>query len=100
VSNDKLELLPNINVNVRIHLRQRANALVVPRGAVQIEGARRFVFLVEEKALGTRLQKREIRVGIASATKYEVLDGLSGGERVALPGDVELRDDMAVRVAQ
>jgi HlyD family secretion protein len=99
VANDKLELLPNININVRIHLRERRNALVVPRGAVRIEGTRRYVFLVGNGGLGTRLHKREIKVGIASATKYEVLEGLSGGETVALPGEIELRDDMAVRLA-
>ena len=100
VDNARLELLPNINVNVRVHLRERANALVVPRGAVQIEGARRYVYVVLNGGLGSRLQKREIKVGIASATKYEVLDGLRERERVALPGDVELRDGMTVQVAE
>jgi len=99
VANDRLELLPNININVRIHLRERRNALVVPRGAVRMEGTRRYVYMVGNGGLGTRLHKREIKVGIASATKYEVLEGLSGGETVALPGDIELRDDMAVRLA-
>ena len=99
VANDKLELLPNININVRIHLRERRNALVVPRGAVRIEGTRRYVYMVGNGGLGLRLHKREIKVGIASATKYEVLEGLSGGETVALPGDIELRDAMAVRLA-
>jgi HlyD family secretion protein len=103
VGNAKLELLPNTNVNVRIHLRERPNALVVPRGAVQLEGTRRFVFVVEGGGLGvgpSRLQKRAIQVGIASATNYEVLDGLREGETVALPGDVELKDGTAVRVVQ
>jgi HlyD family secretion protein len=104
VDNAKLELLPNININVRIHMRERANALVVPRGAVSIEGTRRYVYAVEEGGLGgglgMHLRKREIKVGIGSATKYEVLNGLEGGERVALPGDVELRDGMAVHVAE
>jgi HlyD family secretion protein len=101
VENDKLELLPNTNVDVRIHLRERQNALVVPRGAVHMEGSRRFVFVVENGGLGSsRLQKREIHVGIASATNYEVLDGLREGETLALPGDVELRDAMSVRVVQ
>ena len=101
VQNDKLELLPNTNVNVRIFMRQRQNALAVPRGAVRIEGSHRYVFVVEGGLLGverSRLEKREIKVGIASATNYEVLEGLRDGERVALPGDVELRDGMSVRV--
>jgi HlyD family secretion protein len=41
VSNDKIELLPNINVNVRINLKARTNVLAVPRGAVAWEGGRR-----------------------------------------------------------
>ena len=100
VGNDKLELLPNINVNVRIYMRERPNALVVPRGAVQIEGTRRFVFVVEDAGLSSRLQKRQIKVGIASATSFEVLEGLREGEKVALPGDVVLRDGLSVRVVQ
>src|SRR5713226_509548 len=77
VDNDKLELLPNINVNVRINSAERTNALTVPRGAVEAEADRRFVFVVKAaNALGVgdraTLEKREIHVGIADATNYEV----------------------------
>jgi multidrug efflux pump subunit AcrA (membrane-fusion protein) len=44
------------------------------------------------------LEKREIHVGIADATSYEVVSGLQEGEKVALPGDVDLRDGMDVIV--
>ena len=101
VSNDKLELLPNINVNVRINSKERNNALTVPRGAVAAEGARRFVFVVKSNDLGVgapKLEKREIRVGIADLTNYEVLSGLQEGEMVALPGDFDFRDGMPVKV--
>jgi HlyD family secretion protein len=102
VNNDKLELLPNINVNVRINSRERFNVLTVPRGAVDAEGGRRFVFVVLRNALGVggkaTLQKREIRVGIADATNYEVVSGLEEGEMVALPGDVDLKDGMPVKI--
>jgi HlyD family secretion protein len=103
VDNDKLELLPNINVNVRINSKERMNALTVPRGAVEAEADRRFVFVVKtENPLGvggkSTLEKREIHVGIADATNYEVTSGLREGELVALPGDIDLRDGMAVKV--
>lgn len=101
VNNDNLELLPNINVNVRINSRERINVLTVPRGAVDAEGGRRFVFVVLRNAIGVgkaTLQKREIRVGIADATNYEVISGLQEGEMVALPGDVDLKDGMPVRI--
>ena len=101
VNNDKLELLPNINVNVRINSRERIGVLSVPRGAVEAENGRRFVFVVLRNALGVgkaTLEKREIHVGIADATNYEVTGGLNEGEMVALPGDVDLKDGMAVRI--
>jgi HlyD family secretion protein len=101
VNNDKLELLPNINVSVRINSHERINVLTVPRGTVEADGGQRFVFVVLRNALGVgkaTLQKREIRVGIADATNYEVLSGLQEGEMVALPGDVDLKDGMPVRI--
>jgi HlyD family secretion protein len=101
VNNDKLELLPNINVNVRINSRERHNVLTVPRGAVEAEGGQRFVFVVLRQALSVSkatLQKREIHVGIADSTNYEVVSGLKEGDMVALPGDVDLKDGMPVKV--
>jgi len=101
VNNDKLELLPNINVSVRIIAKQRFNVLAVPRGAVDVEGGHRYVYVVKDASLGVGkkyLEKREIQVGVASATSYEVAGGLQEGEMVALPGDVDLKDGMAVRV--
>jgi HlyD family secretion protein len=94
VENEKLELLPNVNVNVFIRARSRGGALVVPRAAVHVNGTERYVYLVE----GDRLKKRPVRVGIASATKYEIVEGLAERDRVALPGAVELHDAMTVRV--
>jgi len=101
VNNDKVELLPNINVNVRINSRERMNVLTVPRGTVEGDSGQRFVFVVLRNALGVgkaTLQKRQIRVGIADSTNYEVVSGLQEGEMIALPGDVDLKDGMAVRI--
>jgi HlyD family secretion protein len=101
VNNDKLELLPNINVNVRINSKVRLGVLSVPRGAVEAEAGRRFVFVVKDNQMGvgkSKLEKREVHVGIADATNYEILSGLQEGEMVALPGDVDLRDGMKVQI--
>jgi HlyD family secretion protein len=99
VDNDKLELLPNINVNVRINSKERDNVLAVPRGAVEAEGNKRFVYVVKQGDFAkTKLEKREIHVGIADSTNYEVTSGLQQGEMVALPGDIDLKDGMNVRI--
>ena len=97
VDNDKLELLPNINVNVRINSNERDNVLAVPRGSVEGEGGKRYVYVVKRGELGkSKLERREIQVGIADSTNYEIVCGLQPGEMVALPGDVDLKDGMAV----
>jgi HlyD family secretion protein len=101
VNNEKLELLPNINVNVRINSKERDNVLTVPRGAIEAEGNRRFVFVVKHNEFAvskSKLEKREIHVGIADSTNYEVTSGLQRDEMVALPGDIDLKDGMAVRI--
>ena len=101
VNNEKLELLPNINVDVRISARERNGVLTVPRSAVSSSGGMRFVFVVKDGGLNVgknTLEKRPIVVGIADAANYEVIAGLSGGELVALPGDFDLRDGMLVKV--
>jgi HlyD family secretion protein len=93
VDNSKLELIPNITVDVRILLRERPDVLVVPRGAVAIDGKRRWVYVVEDN----RLHQREIHVGIASPVSYEVVSGVTEGDVVALPGEVQLKDKMKIR---
>ena len=98
VRNDKLELLPNTNVNVRINLKERLNVLSVTRGAVETENSQRYVFVVRDSVGQSRLEKRLIQVGIADATNYEIISGLREGEVVAIPGDVELHDGMGVKV--
>jgi HlyD family secretion protein len=98
VDNEKLELLPNTNVNVRIHSKERVNVVAVPRGAVERESGQSYVFVVISRVGKTMLEKRRIQVGIADATNFEVMSGLQAGEIIALPGDVDLKDGMVVKV--
>jgi HlyD family secretion protein len=101
VNNDKLELLPNVNVSVRINSQERSNVLVIPRGTVASENGKRFVYVVKNTGLTGRnkvLEKREIQLGIADSVHYEVVNSLDAKDLVALPGDVELHDGMRVRI--
>jgi HlyD family secretion protein len=99
VDNQKLELLPNINVDVKIHSNERTNVLTVPRAAVDAENGRKYVFVVTKSALGkSRLARRELQLGIADSTNFEVISGLQENEMVALPGDAVLHDGMAVKI--
>jgi HlyD family secretion protein len=97
VDNRGRELLPNVNVEVRIMVRERKDALVVPRAAVSYDKrGQRYVFVYDNG----KVHRRNITVGIASASNYEVLSGLAYGERVALPANVRLRNGMDVQAAE
>jgi HlyD family secretion protein len=97
VDNSSLELLPNVNVEVKIMVRERKDALVVPRAAVGYDRkGQHYVFVFD----GEKVHRRNISVGIASASNYEVLSGLKLDDRVALPAGLTLRDGMDVRAAE
>ena len=92
VTNDRQDLLPNTTVDVRIQVSERPSVLAIPRGAVSIDGERRFVFRVEDD----RLRRVQITVGIANPTRIEVLSGLNEGDVVALPGNATLKQNLKV----
>jgi len=96
VENDKVELLPNINVEVHIVVRQRPGVLVVPRDAVRYDNNQHYVFVFD----GDRVHRHDITVGVASFDKYEVVSGLSQGDKIALPKDTDLKDGMEIRAAE
>jgi HlyD family secretion protein len=96
VDNDKLELLPNVNVQVSITVRERRGVLVVPRAAVRYDKGQHYVFVVRDD----RIFRRDITVGIASTSNYEVLSGLAANDSIALPGEMNLRDGMDVRAVE
>ncbi len=93
IDNDKLELLPNINVQVKILVHERRGVIVVPRAAVRDDKGGHYVFIFN----GNKVRRRNISVGVASTSKYEVKSGLMVGDRVAEPIDQNLKNGMEVR---
>lgn len=98
IDNEDQRLIPNTNVNVKIGLEMRNSVVVIPRAAVAFEGAKRYVFVIEQGSPNSTLRKREIHLGISDSTTYEVTSGLNVGDVVALPSNIEPKDGMKVRV--
>jgi len=94
VNNEDRQLIPNLDVDVRIRVLSRPRAMLLPRQAVRTDQGGRYVFVVHDQSV----ERRAIVVDGASATSYSVERGLAEGDRVALPGASELRDGMRVRV--
>jgi HlyD family secretion protein len=96
VENQQIELLPNTNVNVRIRSAESLNALTIPRAALYSEGGKLYVFVVDYG----RLRKHVVRPGISNLADYELLDGISDTDLVAIQGTVDLHEGLLVSAAE
>jgi HlyD family secretion protein len=92
VPNQKAELLPDTNVNVRIRTAEHGNSLTILRSAVFTEDNKRFVWMIES----SRLKKQQIAVGISNAKDYEIISGVTENDLIALPGYAELHEGQIV----
>jgi HlyD family secretion protein len=72
----------NASVDVEIVVAERSSVLVVPRGALQRDGSRRYVLVARDG----RAERRAVEVGLVGSVDAEVLSGVAEGERVILPG--------------
>lgn len=83
------DLRPEMTATVRIHVTERADALMVPVNAVFERGGRRVVHVVGSRGIETR----PVALGQSNELYVEVLEGLREGERVRLsdvaPGGAE-----------
>lgn len=94
ISDPDRTLPPNASVNVSIIAGEKSGALVIPRAALQRDGARRWIYVWE----AGRARRREVTVGLLGLSEAEVTGGLREGERVILPGPGILSDGLRVKI--
>jgi len=95
VDNPKYELKPEMFGDVLIASAPRS-VLLVPDDAVIDSGTRKLVFVVLGEG---RLQARQIEVGLHSESGYEVVSGLTEGERVASGASFLLDSEAQLKAA-
>ena len=95
IPNPDRKLKPGMLLTVAIETEPRTS-LSVPELAVIGEGDARFVFVVGEDGVARRT---EVRTGLRSQGRIEILDGLRPGQQVVTEGVVKLTDGMKVRLA-
>lgn len=79
--------------------RNGGKTLQVPRDAViRRPDGTTIVWIVEGEGDNLSARSREVRTGDSLGPRVEVLEGLSGGERVVVLGNEGLREDQAVRL--
>jgi HlyD family secretion protein len=98
IQNADRKLLPNVNVNVSIVTAQHPNALTVARESVHDVDGKRYVYQI----LDDKLHTQEVKVGITSLTRVEVVQGLVENAQVALSAvsSQPLRNGMDVKVVE
>ncbi len=93
IENSDRSLIPGTNVNAEIRSREVQSALTIPKEVVRRTGTDSGVFkLVDDKVVW-----QKVKLGVASVTRIQVLDGLSESDRVALPVETPLKSGDRVR---
>jgi macrolide-specific efflux system membrane fusion protein len=77
IRNGSAALKPDMTANITIETAQHA-AVMLPAGAIQKEGEKRFVYITNNAAV----EKREVATGQRSGAWIEIKKGLSVSDRV------------------
>jgi len=91
--NSDNNLKPGYNVNFKIILEQKDEALLVPYEAVVKKDNREFVYVVGPEGLIT---EREVKTGLSNELFFEITSGLTAGEIVVLNPDQQIKDGVKV----
>jgi hypothetical protein len=73
-------LIPDLSAAADVVLERKENALILPLGALQSEKGKDVVYVKR----GDRFERREVTLGMRTATQAAVLSGLEAGDDVAL----------------
>lgn len=68
----------NQHINVKLKLELKRNVLVIPKASIKYDGLKYFVEVLE----GGKPVRREIKIGLETWNKVEVVEGLKEGEEI------------------
>jgi RND family efflux transporter MFP subunit len=93
VPNPQRVLLPGLYAEAELGLEQKANVLAVPVQALNHEGNKTTVFVVNQKA---QLEDRPVQIGLETSSDAEITSGLREGEQVVVSDRSGLKPDQKV----
>lgn len=97
LANTDLDLKPDMFVNVRIHTKPIADALVVPSEAILYNGEKNTVFIALN---GGKFEPRRIKIGLKDDEGFtEVTQGLLEGDRVVVSAQFMLDSESKLQEA-
>ncbi|MGF6951407.1 HlyD family secretion protein [Neobacillus sp. B4I6] len=93
ISGDTKTLKPGFQVIMEIETDQKT-AMVLPLDALFDDGDKPYVYLVKDG----KANKRNVRTGITSGKKIEILEGVSKGDQVIVNGPDNIKDGLEVTI--
>ena len=94
VPNPQRVLMPGMYAEATVAFDRRTNVLVVPPEAVNIDGDRRSVWMIQPSG---KVENRRVVLGVETADYTEVVSGLRDGDMVAVGDRSGLHDGEIVR---
>ena len=86
IDNPGQELKANMSANAEIVLEEHADALIVPEAAITYDASRQATVDVADPGAPEGRRRVPVRTGIGNGTRTEVLEGLSEGQTLVMPG--------------
>ena len=97
IDNSQDRLKPGGFARVHLPIASARNTLTVPYTSVSFDEGRPVVFVYQPDGISGLVRKQEVRLGISSRDRYEVLSGLDEGQHVAVGQTAVLSDGLPVR---
>lgn len=91
VMNQNRKLKPGMFASVILTTKRAARVLALPASAIQREGDRQYVFIVQNDST---FLKRYVRVGKETLQRTSIISGLKEGERVVTNGAFTLKSEL------
>ena len=97
VPNADGSLTPGMYAQVMLNVRRSGDALVVPIQAIDTSGPQPILLVVNAQS---RVERRAVQTGIATANRIEVLNGLREGEQVIVANQASFQPGELVTAKQ
>jgi RND family efflux transporter MFP subunit len=94
IENKDLALWPGEFVKVRLHLKTRENAILIPKSALQYDTKGSFVFVTSDDSV----KKQHVTLAETVGDKIVVIEGLTNSDKIVTKGALNLTDGKKVTI--
>jgi membrane fusion protein (multidrug efflux system) len=93
-ANPNNSLIPGQFIRINLSLENRENAILIPTTAIMPKANGHTVFIIKDG----RAQLKDVELGARTATRVEILKGISKGDTVAIAGVPQLKNRAEIEI--